>query len=229
MLATADPWGCLPGSATKIRALCLGMLDGEDGRQSATVEDVRDWLDELKQVGRITRHRNGATYIEITNFDHWQPMGQLRRRGPSEFLHPDGIIPEDEARPHDKRRARSRDRKGRFLAQPSRALQKSQNGAPETETETERETDSQRRASSEDRADAFAIDPIDAVSVLVAALTDADTKTERVLRSLAMPEAAYRTALEILNDLKAQGKAPRSDSAWVVAWLKARRRDGTYA
>lgn len=112
MLAQSDPWGCLPSPPSKIRALCVPTLDGEDGRVQADVEDVRSWLAELKRAGRIGRHRS---YVEIVDFDLWQPHDFLRRRGPSRLLHPDGI-PADETRPHDSRRKRARGSDGRFSA-----------------------------------------------------------------------------------------------------------------
>lgn len=96
MVALADDWGCLAGSATKIKTECVPGIN-------CALADVRGWLDELKQAGRIERHRNGVEYIELTDWDSWQPRDLLRRRTPSRLLHPDGVIPKGEERPHDKR------------------------------------------------------------------------------------------------------------------------------
>lgn len=233
MLAVSDPWGCLPGSTRKVHHECLGLRATDH-----TIDEVRVWLEELKKAGRIKRHRNGITYIELVDFDKWQPDGWLKRRGPSAFLHPDGM-PTLETRPHDPRRSQGRDKLGRFSAQPSHATRKRIHGSAEAEAEAEaeeKETDS--RASSRstartgeptaDRKRSGTPDPTDAVAVLADALEHADANTEKVLRKLGLPEAAYRSALEALTELRQKGKAPTNDAGWAVARLNKQIIDRTY-
>lgn len=235
MVSQADPWGCLPGNARKVHHQCLGLRAGD-----YTTDDVRGWLEELKRAGRIARRRNGVEYIELLDWDRWQPENYLRQRGPSDHLHPNGNL-EGETRPHDKRKSRARDGAGRFLAQPSHPHQKPKNGVQKRTEQNRREENekSSSRASSRSsaRADGQTADRTrskiktnvrDAIDALVRELNHSDRGTESVLIALDLPEAAYRSALEALIEMRAKGKTPTNDAGWVVTRLNAQIIDGIY-
>ncbi|MCC6743405.1 MAG: hypothetical protein IT175_06055 [Acidobacteria bacterium] len=149
MVSQADPWGCLPGNARKIHHQCLGLRAADH-----TTDEVRGWLEELKRAHRVARHRNGIEYLELSDWDRWQPDGYLRQRGPSDYLHRDGSL-RGETRPHDKRKSRPRDESGRFSAQPSRAHQNPKNGVQKRREGTSLKR-STKREGAPARAGAFA-------------------------------------------------------------------------
>lgn len=76
MLAKSDPWGRLPGSARKIRALCVPLV------ARATEARIEAALTELREAGRISRYRaKDATVIQIVDFEDNQPSDVLGRSG----------------------------------------------------------------------------------------------------------------------------------------------------
>lgn len=75
MLAQSDPWGRLPGSVTKLRALCVPLLQVTDS-------DVEAALAELVDVGRARLYEvDHARYCELIEFDENQPADVLGRQG----------------------------------------------------------------------------------------------------------------------------------------------------
>lgn len=75
LLAHTDPYGRLPGSPAKTRALCFPLL-------SWTHDDVGAALAELEAVGRVWVYDvEGQACIQVTEFDENQPSEFIRRRG----------------------------------------------------------------------------------------------------------------------------------------------------
>lgn len=76
MLAKTDPWGRLPGSARKIRAICVPLVP------RATEQKIEGALNELHEAGRIVRYESDNTlYVQIVDFEKSQPSDVLGRSG----------------------------------------------------------------------------------------------------------------------------------------------------
>ncbi len=87
MLAHSDPWGRIEGSAYKLKAKCLPLVE------NVTSEAVNSWLDELVAVNRVyVYEHNGKFFAQLVDFDEKQPLDWIRKRGASRYPDP-GEIP----------------------------------------------------------------------------------------------------------------------------------------
>jgi hypothetical protein len=82
MLAQTDTYGRLPGSATKIKGLCMPLVE-------VTVEQVHAWLIELRDSGRIVLYFvDGKPYLYFVDFEDHQPAEFKRKRGKAKYPAP---------------------------------------------------------------------------------------------------------------------------------------------
>lgn len=77
LVAHSDPYGRIPASPSKTRAMCFPLL-------TVSRQDVGEALCELEQVKRIVAYEvDGVAVIQLTAFEENQPKEFIRRRGAS--------------------------------------------------------------------------------------------------------------------------------------------------
>lgn len=213
MLVQTDPFGRLPGSARKIRARCIPLLDVSD-------LEIEEWLCELEAVDRIVRYQvDERLYIQITNFDENQPREFIRKR--NKPVHP----------PPDKELLQ-------MSLVPESGRKEPENSAPEqkqnrTEIEAGSPTTEASYAERLPRRTHGLNGKLD-FTVIAAGLRGSDTRTASVLATFqqrGLPEAAFHTALESLQMRRSRTDVPPlvSEVRYVVAALKKMEGERQYA
>lgn len=81
-LAMSDNYGRLPAEPRKLRARCMPLVRCSEAQ-------VAGWVEELERVGRARTYLvDGNAFLELLDFDRWQPRDFLRKRGKPEFPPP---------------------------------------------------------------------------------------------------------------------------------------------
>lgn len=209
-----DAWGRRDGSARRLRADCLPLLDWDDEKLIRSVEElVRHELGELYFV-------DGHCYFRVCNWDLYQRTTARLRRGRSRFPDPPAEEEDEDSiseRPASDQRASGG--RGRLISgsssdvsQPS-AAQSVQSGRAEfSETEEEQGVGTH------------------SIGWFLAQVPGSSRRTAAAVATLQrkyrLPEAALHAALE---EMRAGGNAIHNKPGLVVSKLKEYGESGRYA